>query len=169
MEIRALTFFPRHTRITVRFPHHLYSSQVPDLAANLLKLLPSLREHRCINRSGLAFTEEVQDTELGHVFEHVLLAILHGRGFHLRGQTTWNWHRDPLGTYQVTINSGKKLVIKESLLIAQAIFTNALVGPVLAINLPKLTGPDGRLPLQITPKSAKEPKRLLFSAAPETN
>ena len=162
MEISAVTFFPRHTRITVRFRHHLYSSQIPDLSHNLLAMLPSLREHVCHNRSGLAFPEEIQDTELGHAFEHVLLGILHRRGLRLRGQTTWNWQRDPLGTYHVTVNTGKKLLIKESLLIAQAIFTNALHGPVLRFKLPVPSGPTP-LGLFVAGKSSREPERLLFS------
>src|SRR5438270_4081834 len=109
MEISSIVFFPRHTRLTVRFRHHLYSAQVPDLAQNLFAMLPSLQEHLCYNRNGLSFVEEVADTELGHVFEHVILAILHRRGLYVRGQTTWNWQRDPLGTYHITISTGKKL------------------------------------------------------------
>lgn len=137
MEISAITFFPRHTRITVRFRHSLYSSQVDRLRAHLLDMLPSLREHICYNRSGLSFPEELENTELGHVFEHVMLAILERRGLCTSGQTTWNWHRDQIGTYHVTISSGKKHLIKESILVAQTILTNALVGPVLKIQLPE--------------------------------
>lgn len=140
MEICSVTFFPRHTRITMRFRHHLYSSHVPDLAQHLLSMLPSLREHDCINRRNLSFEEELAETELGHVFEHVVLAVLSLRGVCTRGQTTWNWQRDPIGTYHVTIGTGKKLLLKESLLVAQAILTNALVGPVLRIRLPDPSG-----------------------------
>ena len=162
MEISALKFFPRHTRITVRFHHHLYSSQIPNLADNLLQLMPSLRNHLCVNRNGLRFEEEVEDSELGHVFEHVILSILSQRGMCVRGQTTWNWHHDPLGTYQVTIHTGKKLAVKESLLIAQAVFTNAMLGPVVRIALPRPQA--GSLPLVV--QSATRPDRVLFAAEP---
>lgn len=137
MEISAVTFFPRHTRLTVRFRHHLYSRQVDGLSKNLLQMLPTLREHLCYNRSGLPFTEELNDTEMGHVFEHIMLDLLQRRGVYTRGQTTWNWHRDPIGTYQVTINTGKKLLIKECLLLAQAIVTNALLGPAIKVAMPR--------------------------------
>ncbi|MDP4000254.1 MAG: hypothetical protein Q8Q11_02375 [bacterium] len=145
MEISAITFFPRHTRITVRFRHSLYSSQVERLRNHLLDMLPSLREHICYNRSGLPFVEELENTELGHVFEHVVLAILERRGLCASGQTTWNWHRDPIGTYHVTIATGKKHLVKESILIAQTVLTNLMVGPILAIRLPEgQTVPRGR-------------------------
>ena len=151
MELTAITFRPRTTRVTVRFRHHLYSSQLPGLADSLLLMLPGLGDHLCRNRRGLPFREEVADTELGHVFEHVVLAILARRGIRTRGLTTWNWHRDPLGTYHVSISTGKRTAVKESVLLAQAIFTNALLGPVLRISLPAeqpgrlVVGTDRRL------------------------
>lgn len=136
MEISSVTFFPRHTRITVRFRHHLYSSHLPGLANHLLAMLPSLREHFCMNRRGLSFEEELKETEMGHVFEHVILGVLALRGVATRGQTTWNWQRDPIGMFQVTIGTGKKLLVKEALVVAQAILTNAIHGPVLRFRLP---------------------------------
>lgn len=149
MDISAITFFPRHTRITVRFRHSLYSSQVDRLRTHLLDMLPSLREHICYNRSGLPFVEELENTELGHVFEHVMLAILERRGLCASGQTTWNWHRDPIGTYHVTIATGKKHLVKESVLVAQVILTNALVGPVLPIRLPEARTVPRQQPLPV--------------------
>lgn len=167
MEISRLAFFPRHTRITIRFSNQLYSSQVEGMAAYLLQVLPHLAIHRCVNRSGLPFEEELNDSELGHVFEHVILALLFQRGMFVRGQTTWNWQRDPIGTYHVTINTGKRLLVKECLLIAQAIFSNVLVGPPLRlrpIDLPPGTAPAS-LPFAIDTR--EEPERLLFSIEPE--
>lgn len=166
VEISAITFFPRHTRITLRFYHHLYSSQIPNLGAMLLDMLPNLREHICYNRHGLGFLEELADTELGHAFEHVILAILHQRGLSARGQTTWNWQRDPIGTYHVTINTGKKSLVKESLVLAQAIFTNALLKPVLrfVVSPPEAKRRSGSpASLLIQSPITKEPRRLLFS------
>lgn len=171
MEICSVTFFPRHTRITTRFRHHLYSSHVPNLARHLLSMLPSLREHECINRRNLSFEEELNQTELGHVFEHVILEVLSLRGILTRGQTTWNWQRDPIGMYHITIATGKKLILKESLLVAQAILTNALLGPVLRMRLPdpepELKKRTQELPVyRYEPLSSKRPNRLLFAAEP---
>lgn len=165
MEISSVTFFPRHTRITVRFRHHLYSSHLPGLAGHLLTMLPSLREHFCMNRRGLSFEEELKETEMGHVFEHVALAVLALRGITTRGQTTWNWQRDPIGMFQVTIGTGKKLLVKEALVISQAIITNALFGPVLRFRLPTapLTTKEPELPVyRYTPVGQSAP--LLFAA-----
>ncbi len=174
MEICSVTFFPRHTRITMRFRHHLYCSHVPGLAKTLLAMLPSLREHDCINRRNLSFEEELTRTELGHVFEHVILEVLSRRGLCTRGQTTWNWQRDPIGTYHVTIGTGKKLLLKESLLVAQAIMTNALVGPVLRMRLPAGTpkpAASGELPVyrHAPPSDKRRTKRMLFAASPTEN
>lgn len=168
MEICSVTFFPRHTRITMRFRHHLYSSHIPGLAQLLLSMLPSLREHDCINRRNLSFEEELTQTELGHVFEHVILEVLSLRGVCTRGQTTWNWERDQIGTYHITINTGKKLVLKESLLVAQAILTNALVGPVLRMRLPEqapLPVGTGELPVyRYEPRArSRRADRMLFA------
>lgn len=168
MEISRLTFFPRHTRFTVRFHNHLYSSQIARLAEHLLDVLPNLANHRCLNRNGLPFTEELNDSELGHVFEHVVLELLSNREVYARGQTTWNWERDPIGTYQVTINSGKRLLIKECLLIAQVIFTNLLVGPPLRLR-PHGRAGGAQVALPITLVPAQESDGLLFSFLPETS
>ncbi len=172
MEISAVTFFPRHTRITVRFRHSLYSSQVHQLRLHLLDMLPSLREHFCKNRHGLSFPEELEDTELGHVFEHVMLAVLEQRGAHTSGQTTWNWHRDPIGTFRVTISTGKKHLVKESLLVAQAILTNLLVGPILPLRLPEDDSSKTGQPLpvyRLVPLAGeRSDKKLLFAADPHT-
>lgn len=137
MEVTDITFFPRHAKITVRFQHQLYTAQLPHLIDALFTMLPTLKGHICHNRNGLPFAEEAHDTELGHAFEHVMLAILAMRGVYTRGQTTWNWHRDPLGTYRITISTSKRTTVKESLLIAQAIFTNAIHGPLLKFVIPK--------------------------------
>jgi len=136
MELTSIKFVSGHCRITVRFPHQLYTSQIADLPHNLLTMLPDLRRHRCQNRSGLSFVEEVLDTELGHAFEHTVLAVLERHGVCTRGETTWNWNRDPLGTYHITITTRHRVLTKQCILVAQAIFTNALHGPVLDLRLP---------------------------------
>lgn len=166
MEISNVTYFPRHTKITLRFRHQLYSAQVPGLAASLLEMLPCLREHICHNRHGREFVDELADTELGHVFEHVMLAVLHKRGICTRGQTTWDWQRDPIGLFHVTIATGKKLIIKESLLIAQTIMTNALVQPILAVTLPTglLEQPVASKPLPVSLQAgSQKATELLFT------
>jgi hypothetical protein len=157
----------------MRFRHHLYSSHIPGLAQTLLSMLPSLREHDCINRRNLSFEEELTQTELGHVFEHIILELLSLRGICTRGQTTWNWERDPIGTYHITINTGKKLLLKESLLVAQAILTNALLGPVLRMRVPEAApkpAASAELPVYRyeTAASSRKPRpdRMLFAATP---
>lgn len=133
MEISQLTFHQRHTRFTVRFRNRLYSSQVDDIANRLCEMLPNLTDHRCTNRHGLPFTEELADTELGHVFEHVVLELLSQREIYAQGQTTWDWEHDAIGTYHVSLGTGKRIAVKQCLIIAQAIFTNLLLGPPLKL------------------------------------
>ncbi len=166
MEITNILFFPRHTKVTVKFRNRLYSSQIEGFGQALINMLPSLSDHICHNRSGLPFAEEVRDTELGHVFEHVVLAVPRQRGIHTRGQTTWNWHRDPIGMYRITIHTGKRLLVKESVLIAQAILTNALIGPPIKFYTPELVERKPHaVPLALHIASETEgAERMLFSA-----
>ncbi|MEX2043589.1 MAG: hypothetical protein WD926_01700, partial [Patescibacteria group bacterium] len=91
------------------------------------------------------------------------------RGLCASGQTTWNWHRDPIGTYHVTVATGKKHLVKESILVAQAILTNALVGPVLSIRLPDAQAVPRQQPLpvyRLTKPRGKPVPQPLFSLQP---
>ncbi len=77
----------------------------------LLQLyLPSIFKCTCYNDYNAPFSQELKDTELGHLFEHILLEYLCIQKLKGRtgkavfcGRTSWNWQRDPRGVYHQSI------------------------------------------------------------------
>lgn len=87
---------------TADFPHTF------DLLQNLL---PSVLTTECFNDQNLPFYQEVKNTEIGHLFEHILLEYMcqlkiakgHKSAVYA-GRTKWNWERDPRGLFHININ-----------------------------------------------------------------
>lgn len=82
----------------------------PDTSTLLTQFVPAYRTARCRNDRNLPFYREVEQTELGHLLEHILLEYLclnkrqAGQSQALfTGKTTWNWQRDPRGTFFIDI------------------------------------------------------------------
>lgn len=78
----------------------------------LLKMyLPTILESSCFNEENLPFHEEVTHTELGHLFEHILLEYLCKEKISagdneavFRGVTKWNWNKDRVGTFHINVD-----------------------------------------------------------------
>lgn len=77
----------------------------------LEKYLPSALRSTCFNEEKLPFAVEVRRTEIGHLFEHILLEYLCQekllKGYDkaiFSGNTQWNWRRDPRGMFHIYIN-----------------------------------------------------------------
>jgi len=77
----------------------------------LERLIPSIFTSQCFNDLDLPFSEEVKNTEIGHLLEHILLELLciekmnHGYDeADFSGETSWNWIKEPHGTFRITIN-----------------------------------------------------------------
>ena len=85
---------------------------VPDLPVRAIALMPGLRGHRCDNGAGLTFAQELADTEVAHLLEHVAVELmaLAGSPDTLAGQTTWDFHRDGRGVFHVLIDYDDDLV-----------------------------------------------------------
>jgi len=95
--------------------NQLNTSEIPYLFDMLEENLPSVLLSKCYNDMGLPFNEEVRNTEIGHLFEHILLEYLcqhkiakGARAATYAGRTRWNWHRDPLGRFHIHLTCGKK-------------------------------------------------------------
>jgi hypothetical protein len=79
----------------------------------LLQLyLPTIFKSACYNDEHLPFAKEVARTELGHLFEHILLEYLciiqleNGLDYaSYEGVTNWDWTQDPKGTFHITIKA----------------------------------------------------------------
>lgn len=71
--------------------------------------LPSIFQSQCFNDDNLSFFEEAKNTEIGHLFEHILLENLAqtsalDENSSVSGRTSWNWEQDPIGRFHIQIN-----------------------------------------------------------------
>lgn len=89
------------------------TESIPETSDILSRYLPSVLESACFNDQHLPFSQEVYSTEIGHLFEHILLEYLcHyklSKGHHdaeYSGVTQWDWKREPWGVFNITINTG---------------------------------------------------------------
>lgn len=89
------------------------TKEVPHTVELLTQYLPSVLNSTCFNDDQLPFAVEAQSTEIGHLFEHILLEYLCYfkllKGYtnaEYSGVTKWNWERDPWGVFHITINTG---------------------------------------------------------------
>lgn len=85
----------------------------PELVQYVLSRVPSLLTCRCINEKHLEFSDEIWNTEFGHLFEHILLeyisqikADLHHIYEKVSGTTSWNWTKTPRGHFIIEIRPG---------------------------------------------------------------
>lgn len=105
-----------HTRIKMTVPTNLLNTrQIPTVHKTLNKLLPSIFESTCYNEFDLPFSEEVKKTETAHLFEHIFLEYLaqhdtrkpHKKKVY-KGVTSWDWRKDPRGSFYIELNVGTK-------------------------------------------------------------
>src|SRR5258708_15609960 len=95
------------------FTQEINTYHIPTTYVMLQKHLPSVLKSTCFNDEQLPFFEEVKATEIGHLFEHILLEYLcEGKialGYEyavFNGVTNLNWKIDPYGMFHITINAG---------------------------------------------------------------
>lgn len=102
----------------------LNTSDMPHTLDILINFLPSVLTTECFNDQSLPFAQEVKKTEIGHLFEHILLEymcqlkITKGyRSAVFAGRTRWNWERDPRGLFHISVNCAKKdnSILKDAL------------------------------------------------------
>jgi hypothetical protein len=94
---------------------HVTTASLPQ-TKNILQLyLPHVLKTECFNEQRLPFALEVKKTELGHLFEHILLEYLcefkiakGSRNAVFAGRTKWNWLKDPRGKFHIHLNCGQK-------------------------------------------------------------
>lgn len=117
--------------------------ELPSTFHMLKKHLPTILMAQCFNSEELPFAKEVKQTEVGHLFEHMILeylCILHlDKGYEqacFEGFTNWNWVKHPRGTFHITINAGEN---------DQDIFEQALNHSIVLVS--KIFERDKLLPL----------------------
>lgn len=110
----SLALFPSEKSIDLTMSMStkvLHTSSLPQTICILEKLLPSIFSSSCFNDNNFPFIEEVKNTEIGHLFEHILLEYLCmekiNKGYAdatFRGVTNWNWKEEPLGTFHIIVD-----------------------------------------------------------------
>ncbi|OGH41407.1 MAG: hypothetical protein A3H79_02030 [Candidatus Levybacteria bacterium RIFCSPLOWO2_02_FULL_36_8b] len=105
------------TLITMKlYTNTINTKDIPYTTFILEKFLPNVLKSVCYNKKKLPFHEEVKKTEIGHLFEHILLEYLcrfkTSKGFknvEFSGETYWNWRKYPRGTFYITIYAGLQI------------------------------------------------------------
>lgn len=97
---------------------------MPFVKSILQRKLPSILLSTCFNNNNLPFSQEVEATELGHLFEHILLEYLCLEKLSLgveeasfSGVTTWDWNRKKYGTFSITctLNTNDFLLVSPAM------------------------------------------------------
>jgi hypothetical protein len=106
VRVESVAVGPDHVEaVVVAESTPLRTSEVEGLPERALDLLPGLARHGCRHADGRRLTDELADTEVAHLFEHVALELmaLSGSPRTLVGETRWDWDRDARGTFHVTL------------------------------------------------------------------
>src|SRR5579859_3857032 len=92
---------------------HINTRTIPSAVSVLNKHLPVIFECKCFNEENKNFRQESKQTELGHLFEHIMLEYLcmaklaDGRNeATYEGVTSWNWLKEKEGTFNIEITAG---------------------------------------------------------------
>lgn len=86
------------------------TEKMPYVSEILKEQLPTILRSKCFNEGNIPFYKEVLSTELGHLFEHIMLEYLCiakiSLGFReavFSGVTKWDWNKDPYGTFHIEL------------------------------------------------------------------
>ncbi len=126
---------------------------LPMTKALLRHYVPSVFYSKCFNYDNAPFLIESQQTEIGHLFEHILLEFLCHLKSHRgiknpvhNGVTSWNWVKEKKGTFRITIDVGdserdifflalqKSIEITNKILSSQAAFQPQNNIPIESLN-----------------------------------
>jgi hypothetical protein len=102
------------TTITMQLSGPVINTKfLPSTLPFLLREFPEVLGTQCFNENNLTFKDEVVHTEVGHLFEHMVLEELcalkvkygHKCAVHC-GTTSWNWETESVGVFHIKIDSG---------------------------------------------------------------
>jgi hypothetical protein len=108
--------------------NYISTENFPHTHSLLKKSLPSIFLSECINDKNNTFSQEVRNTEIPHLFEHILLAnlcryytITAESTSEFSGWTSWNWITEVKGTFDIEISGNFSQPISISEVIFQSI------------------------------------------------
>lgn len=114
---------------------------IPEITTLLSTHCPSVLQTTCFNGKNLPFWQEVRATELGHLFEHILLEELCMHklacGYdsaEFNGRTFWNWVKEPRGLFRIKINAS----YSDQLFFPQALSKSIQITQLLMSCLPSV-------------------------------
>jgi hypothetical protein len=114
MRVQSVTVCPDRVDIVVSVDGDtpMRTSAIDGMSERVIETLPGLGTHRCENGADLTFADELADTELPHLFEHVVLELMARAGSPrtLRGETAWDFKRDGHGIFRVSLEYDDDLV-----------------------------------------------------------
>lgn len=134
-------FFSLHIRyhedsieITMRlFSPYKKTSAYPETLALLQQHFPQVLTTECFNDDHICFMQEVVDTELGHIFEHIILQYMCDEAFRLglpthefEGRTWWDCSQESENSFRIAIFVSKA---------QKPIFLSALQQSIELLNL----------------------------------
>lgn len=135
----AIKYLPNQTfiKMSLTIPY-FYTTSLPHTYNILKESLPTVLKTECFNDSNLPFDKEVKNTEIGHLFEHIILEYLcqlkikegYKRAL-FKGVTNWNWKKDAKGTFRIYINLRPKDVIYFEMALEKSI---KLLNKILLLN-----------------------------------
>jgi hypothetical protein len=117
----------RRIRLKVEMPDpdRFMTGQVPHVPRQLFRLLPRLSKHTCHNGDGLSFRQECRNTEIPHLFEHLIIELQlqaqQNESDLLSGETEWDWREDPRGHFHVFVDYDNELLAVGAIRLAERI------------------------------------------------
>lgn len=89
------------------------TKDLPQTGKIISENLPNIYRHKCFNERGLSFSQELKKTQIGHLFEHILMEYMYQIKLKTNfgkvsysGKTEWNWISEKAGIFNIFINTG---------------------------------------------------------------
>lgn len=100
-----------HLEIFMQINAPIFNTQnIPHILELLQEHFPSVLKTECFNDFNLPFEKEVKNTELGHLFEHILLDALciekikaGSEIAEFNGRTFWDWTKNKAGSFVIKV------------------------------------------------------------------
>lgn len=112
----------KDTKLIMKMHTNIINTRDIPFIFNILKEnLPTVFRSICYNEYRFPFRKEILQTEIGHLFEHILIEYLCilkiNEGFdeaEYTGLTKWNWKLYSRGSFHITVSAGRGDTIRLS-------------------------------------------------------
>jgi hypothetical protein len=133
MRVTQITFDESgkvHLVVEIPETEAFLTTDTPRMPRILFRMFPYLAAQRCYNDLHISFRREAANTEIPHLFEHLLLEVQKQvrRGIvnpgPMSGETEWNWTVDPRGLFHVTAGYDNEIVALASIRLCERIMAS---------------------------------------------